>query len=150
VPLRHCLLNEFCKDNTATGATKNICDMYGSDVIKVRLTQRWFSKLRSGDFSLIYKPRAGRPLKSDDHNLKVIIDTNSRLTTREKALMIGVKKSTVLRHLKRIGMVSRYDVWIPHQLPAANLLDRFPTCVALSARQKHESFLHRLLTGDVK
>jgi [histone H3]-lysine36 N-dimethyltransferase SETMAR len=123
VHLRHCLLYEFCKDNTATVATKNICDVYGPDVIKVR----------SGDFSLIDKPRAGRPLKSDDDNLTVIIDTNPRLTTREIALMMGVNQSTVLTHLKRIGMVSRYDVWIPHQLSAANLLDRFPTCVALSA-----------------
>jgi hypothetical protein len=64
--------------------------------------------------------------------------------------MVGVNQSTVLRHLKRIGMVSRYDVWIPRQLSAANLLDNFPTFVALSAKQKHESFLHRLVTGDEK
>jgi Cft2 family RNA processing exonuclease len=90
VHLHHCLLYEFRKDNTATVTTKNICDMYGSDVIKVRLTQRWFTKLQSGEFSLIDKPRGGRPLKSDDDNLKVIIDTNPRLTTGKIALMMGV------------------------------------------------------------
>lgn len=108
--LRHCLLYEFHKADNAHVATKNICDVYGADVINIRLTQRWFTKFRSGDVSLTDKPRTGRPPKSDDDILKVIIDSNSRLTSREIALKMGVNQTTVSRHLRRLrrtGMVSR-------------------------------------------
>ena len=132
-----CLRYEFCKGNSVTVVTKNICDVYSRGASKVRLTQLWFSKFRSGDFSLADKPRAGRPLKVNEDNLKAIIDDDARQNIREIALKIGVNQSSLVRHLHHMGMVSKYDIWVPHELSAANLMDRVSTCVSLNARQKH-------------
>lgn len=150
VHLRHCLRYEFAQGKSATAATQNICNAYGENAVNVRSAQRWFNKFRSGNFSLKDDTRSSKTLKIDEDELKVIIENNPRLTTREIALKMNVSHSTVARHLHRLGMVSRYDVWTPHALSPANLLDRVSTCVALNARQNLEPFLHRFVTGDEK
>lgn len=66
VHLWHFSPYKYCKNNNETMATKNTCEVYSKDTIKVKITQLWFSNIRSGDFSLIDKPLIGRPLKIHD------------------------------------------------------------------------------------
>lgn len=56
----------------------------------------------------------------------------------------------MLDHLKKLKMVSRLDVWVPHQLNEKNLLDRYNACTTLLNRFQNEPFLNRILTGDEK
>ena len=49
---------------------KKICVVYGEGAVTDRTCQRWFVKLRAGDFSLDNAPRSGRPVEVDsDHSL---------------------------------------------------------------------------------
>ena len=47
-------------------------------------------------------------------------------------------------------MVSKLNVWVPHELAERNRLERSTACMSLLARNKHEPFLKRLVTGDEK
>ena len=53
--------------------------------------------------------------------LKQIVDQNPHFTTKDIADIVNVSKGTVFANLKKIGYVSKLDVWVPHQLTGAQL-----------------------------
>ncbi|KOC71230.1 hypothetical protein WH47_00910 [Habropoda laboriosa] len=50
------MLYEFEKGSAVKTAAKDICDVYGKDVLSVRKCQRWSSKFRNGVLDLSDKP----------------------------------------------------------------------------------------------
>ncbi|GFV02386.1 HTH_48 domain-containing protein [Trichonephila clavipes] len=66
VHFRHCILYEFQKGSNTSVACKNLCAVFGKDIVNVRTCQRWFSKFRSGKLSLQESDRSGRPPKIDN------------------------------------------------------------------------------------
>ncbi|GFW86390.1 histone-lysine N-methyltransferase SETMAR [Trichonephila clavipes] len=69
IHIHHCMLLEFHRGSNETVDTKNICDVYPSD-LDVRNYQRWFSKFRSGNFDLSDSHRSGRPTNLDNDVIK--------------------------------------------------------------------------------
>ncbi|EZA46710.1 Histone-lysine N-methyltransferase SETMAR [Ooceraea biroi] len=126
---RHILFYYFRKGKNAVQAHKKLRDVYGEDALKLRQCQNWFTKFRSRDFNVKDAPRSGRPIEIDDDKIKALIDSNRRLTTRESAENLNVLKSSVEIHLKRLGYISKLDIWI--------LLPFF--------RQLHDSALKKVL-----
>ena len=57
---------------------------------------------------------------------------------------------SVGRHLKKLGYINRYDVWIPHNLNEKQLMIRVSICSSLLIRNKNDPFLKRTITGDEK
>ncbi|EZA48928.1 Histone-lysine N-methyltransferase SETMAR [Ooceraea biroi] len=66
-----------------------------------RQCQNWFTKFRSRDFNVKDAPRSGRPIEIDGDEIKALIDSNRRLTTREIAENLNISKASVENHLKR-------------------------------------------------
>ena len=60
----------------------NICAALGDDAVAELV------RFREGDISLEDRPRPGRPMESDIKRLKVLIEDNPRLTTRELSTMV--------------------------------------------------------------
>ena len=87
--IRHCILYEFQLGNSASAAARNICAALGDDTVADRTCRDWFKRFREGDISLEDRPRPGRPMESDIERLKVLIEDNPRLTTRELSTMLG-------------------------------------------------------------
>ncbi|GFT71792.1 histone-lysine N-methyltransferase SETMAR [Trichonephila clavipes] len=54
------------KESNASAACKNLCVVFGKDIVNIRTCQRWFSKFRSGDLSVQESDRSGRPSKIDN------------------------------------------------------------------------------------
>ena len=46
-------------------------------------------------------------MESDIERLKVLIEDNPRLTTRELSTMLGCNQSTIDRHLHEMGKVNK-------------------------------------------
>ncbi|XP_023244408.1 histone-lysine N-methyltransferase SETMAR-like [Centruroides sculpturatus] len=149
VHVRHIMLWKFKLGNNATETAKKICNVYGNGVISDKAVRKWFTKFRSGDFSLKDDERPGRSSDFDDV-LKVLIEQNPRQTTRELAEKLHRSQSTINRHLQKIGKVSKLGVWVPHNLSELNKADRRSTAATLLSWQKKESFLAKIVMGDEK
>ncbi|EZA52455.1 Histone-lysine N-methyltransferase SETMAR [Ooceraea biroi] len=57
--IRPILLYEFKRGTNASQTHRNLCEVFGQDVITVRSCQFWFEKFRNGDFNLEDEPRSG-------------------------------------------------------------------------------------------
>ncbi|KOX68336.1 Histone-lysine N-methyltransferase SETMAR [Melipona quadrifasciata] len=111
VHIRHVMLWEFTQGNSAKATTEKICSVYGEGLISDRAVRSWFAKFRSGDTTLKDEPRAGRSSDLDDNLLKAILEQNPRQSTRDIAGRLNTSKSTVCRHLEKLGKVSKLGVW---------------------------------------
>lgn len=147
---RHIMLFYFKEGKNAKESCKKICAVYGEDVIKERVCQKWFARFRRGDFLVQDAPRRGRPVEVDDDKVKVLVDTNPHYTTREIARILQISKTSVKNHLDQLGYVNRLDVWVPHELNEAHLIERISISDSLRRRVKCDPFLQRMVTGAEK
>lgn len=83
--LRHIMLYEFKRGNTAVMATKSICSIYDHGILNIRKCQRWLKKFKNRNLDLKYEPRFGQPSNLNDAGIKAIVEGNSKLTPREIA-----------------------------------------------------------------
>ncbi|XP_052822739.1 histone-lysine N-methyltransferase SETMAR-like [Octopus bimaculoides] len=128
-------------DSYAKETCKIICGVYGEDAVSESTVRRWLAKFRRGEFSLKDDNHCGKPSTLDDDILKVTIEENSNITTRELAEKLEVSKSTLHEHLAKIGYVSRYNVWVPHKLSEQNCMDRYSICDMLLKHNENKPFL---------
>lgn len=147
---RHILLFYYRKGKNAVQARKKLCEIYGEGILTVRQCQNWFSKFRSDNFDIKDAPRPGRPVEADEDKIKALIEANRRITTREIAARLNLSNSTVHDHMKRLGFVSKLDIWVPHALKEKDLLRRIDICDLLLKREENDPFLERIITGDEK
>ena len=107
---RHILLFYFRKGKNASEAAKKLRNVYGEEVLKDRQCQNWFDKFGSGDFSLKGEQRSGRPNEVDDDQINAIIESDRPVTVREIEEMLKIPKSTIDRHIQRLGLVKKLDM----------------------------------------
>lgn len=97
---RHILLLCFREGKTTMEARQRICDLYGEDSISKSRCYYWYTRFRSGDFSVNDSPRSGRPTVADDDQILELIRADKHITSREIGKRLGVDFSTVTRRLK--------------------------------------------------
>ena len=147
---RHIMLYYFKKGKNGTEMQKKICAVYGESAVTDQTCQKWFAKLRAGDFLLNDAPRSGRPVEVDSDQVKTFTENNQHYTTWEIADILKISKSSVENHLHQLGYVHRFDVWVPHKLSKKNLLDHIFACDFLLKRNENVPFLKQIVTGDEK
>ena len=106
----------FCKEKNAAQAAKKLRDVYGEKALKDRQCRNWFHKFRSGDFPLKDEQRSARPIEVNDDQIKAIIETDCHVTVQVVEGMLKIPKSTINRHIQRLELVKKLDIWIPHEL----------------------------------
>ena len=104
----------------------------------------------NNNFDVEDAPRSGRPVEAGEDTIKALIDANRQITTREIAERLNLSNSTVHDHLKRLGLISKLDIWVPHVLSERNLCRRIDVCDLLLKRQENDPFLKLIITGDEK
>ena len=150
IHFRHLMLYKFRKGSSVTIATKNICAVYGENAFSSRTCRKWFQHFTAGNFCLEDEKRSGRPPQIDEDKIRDLVEKSRSLTVQEMSNVLKIPKTTIHRCLKKMGMVSKLNVWMPHELAERNRLERTTACMSLLERNKHEPFLKRLVTGDEK
>ena len=114
--IRHCLLYEYQLGQSASEATRSICNAIANGAMFTATACRWFERLRNKDYSLQDEPKSGRPSDINFDELKELIESDPTLTTRNVAHTLGCSHSAVHYHFKDLRLVSKLGVWIPHGL----------------------------------
>ena len=148
--IRHSLLFCFKLGEKAAEAHRKLCQAFGEDVMSERSCREWFARFKSGDMDVEDKPHTGRPTVFDEEQLKAIIETDPKLTTRELADMLDTHYSTVDRHLNSLGKVSKLGQWVPHELTDFDKNRRITACGQLLSYRRTHGWLETLVTGDEK
>ena len=131
-------------------ARKKLYHVYGEKSLTELQCQNWFAHFRFGNFDLKDAPRSGHPTEVDDNKIKAMIENNRRSTTREIAGNLSISHTFVERHLKQLGYVNQFDIWVPHKLNEIQLTKRISICDSLLKRNETDQFLKRIITGDEK
>ena len=112
--------------------------------------QKWFVKLRAGDFFLDDTPRLGKPVEVDSDQIETLIENNQHSTTWETANTLKISKSSVENPLHQLGYVNCFDVWVPRKLSEKNLVDHIFACDSLLKCNENVLFLKQIVTGYEK
>ena len=143
---RHIFLFYSRKGKNAVQAAKKLRDVYAEEDVK----DRQIDKFRSGDFSFNGEQRSGRPNEVDDDKIKAINELDRHVTVREIEEMLKIPKSTIERHIQRLELVKKLDIWIPHELEEIHLTKHISTCNLHLKRNEFDLFLKLIITGDEK
>ena len=114
--IRHVMLWELKQGNNAIETAEKIYSVHGEGTIIDQTVRNWFVKFHSGDMTLKDEPRPGHSSAFDAEALKSLVECNACQSTRELADKLNMSQSTILRHLEKMGKVSKLGVWIPHAL----------------------------------
>ena len=107
-------------------------------------------KFCAGDFSLHGASRSGRPVEVDNNHIGTLIENNQRYTTQEIANIFKISKSSIENHLRQLGYVNCFDVWVLHKLSKENLLDNISARDSLLKCNENIPFLKQIVKGDEK
>ncbi|GFU81786.1 mariner Mos1 transposase [Trichonephila clavipes] len=93
----------------------------------------------------------GRPAKTfKDAELQALLDEDDDQTQEHLAEQFNVDQSTVSRRLNAMGKIIKVGKWVLHELTDRQQVNRNIICEMLLARDKHKSYLHRIVTSDEK
>ena len=101
------MIFSFHNGKNAAQAAKSLRDVYGEETLTDRQCRNWFKKFRSGDFSLKDEERSGQPNEVYHDQIKAIIESDRHVTEREIEEMLNIPKSTINRHIQRLGLVKK-------------------------------------------
>ena len=85
-----------------------------------------------------------------DKDLLILVEENSRYSSRDLAILLGVSHNTICEHLVAIGKSYHSGAWVPHELTNQHMSNRVWICDHLLKRLKNEPFLECIVTGDEK
>lgn len=142
--------HEFSLGHKVGESNDNLCRTVGEGKISLSSLKVWFRRFRNKDYQFDDKPRSGRPPEFDINDLKALIESDPRLTTRCLAERMGCSHTTIENYLSDLGKTWKYGLWIPHEMTKDQLNRRVDTCLELLTARRHFEWLNNLVTGDEK
>lgn len=116
IHFRHAMLYCFHRGLTASQTLNEMSSVYGDACVTHQTIRKWYRRFETRDFNVEDQPRSGRPQELDETFLKDLVLKNPRITVKELADTLHNSVSTVHDHLKKLGFLTRMDVWVPHEM----------------------------------
>lgn len=148
--MREVLLHYFLLKKSAAETKRLLAEVYGEHAPSEATCRNWFRRFKGGDFDVRDREREGSPKKFDDTELEALLCEDPCQTENELAEQLNVNQSSVSRRLHAMGMVQKFETWVPHELKDRDIERRKTICEMLLQRQQRKGFLHRVITGDEK
>ena len=80
--------------------------------------------------------------------MKVIIESNRHITVREIAKQLNVSHTTIENHIRRLGLVKKLKIWVPHELKEIHPTQQINISDTQFKRNAIDPPLKRIITGD--
>ena len=96
------------------------------------------------------REHSGRWEKVDSDQLRATITADPLTATWKVARELNVDHSVVIRHLKQVGKVKKFDKWVPHELTANQKKCCFEASSSLILCNKDKPFLNWIVTCNAK
>ena len=125
----------------AAEAARKICEVEGEGTVEIRAPQVWFKRFRDDDVSLANNPRSGRPLSINSETVRQAVEANPCNSTCKLSAELRASQPTVVRHLQRIGKVSRSCQNVPHELTPSQQQRRVEVCQQVLKNPQDHRFL---------
>jgi histone-lysine N-methyltransferase SETMAR len=148
--IRVLLRHYWKKGLTAAAATREICNVEGTDVLKENTAQWWFRRFNQGDTSLEDQERSGRPSVVNKEEFRALVEQQPSTSTRRLSEELGHSQSTIVRHLHNMGFVNKNPLRVPHELTNIQAQRRVDLCRKLLDNPRDSRFWKRIVTGDEK
>ena len=100
VLLRGVLLHYFDMKKTAAESHRILVEVYGEHTLAERTCQKWFARIKSGDFGFEDEERPGQPKKFEDEDLETLLDEDYCQTQEEFAESLGVTQAAFSKRFK--------------------------------------------------
>ena len=94
--------------------------------------------------------RPGQPKKSEDEELEALLDEDCCQTQEELAESLEVTQAAISKRLRAAGYIQKQGNWFAHEPKPRDVERRFCMSEMLLERHRKKSFLHRIVTGDLK
>jgi len=146
--IRHILQYYYDSGTNAFQSANKICAVYGPDTVSIPTAQRWFQRFRSGVEVVQDTPRFGGPFVENGDKIAELVEKDLHSSSRCIGQELVMSHQTVISHLKKLGVTKKLDVSVPHELTQENIFDPIDACESLLNRNKIDSFLKRMVTGD--
>ncbi|KAM5275805.1 histone-lysine N-methyltransferase SETMAR-like [Hipposideros larvatus] len=140
-----CKLLQLMKGKNTRQACEKLHKVYGDNALQEHQCQQWFTKFHAGDFDLNDSPQSGSPTKVDDDKIKALFESNPCYMTKEIAETLNIYHSSIHDHLKKMGYVSKLDIWVLHELKEVQLTARINICNMLIKPEENDLYLKRLI-----
>ena len=69
---------------------------------------------------------------------------------REIPKQLNLSHTTIENHIRRLGLIKKLDIWVPHELKDIYLTQQINICDTNFKRNAIDPFLKRIITGDEK
>ena len=113
--LQHNMLYYFKKAKNTTERPKKFCSVFGDGPVTDWMCQKWFLKFHADDFSLDKATESRWSVEIDSDQTQTLIENNQCNTMWEIAHILKISKSSIENHLRQLGYVSHFDVWVPYK-----------------------------------
>ena len=143
--LRGIFVHYFNMKKTAAESHRILVEVYGEHALAERTCQKWFTRLKSGDFGLEDEERPGQPKKFEDEELEALLDKDRCKTQEELAEFLRVTQAAISKRLKAAEYIQKQGNWVPHALKPRDVERRFCMSKMLLERQKRSHFCIGLL-----
>ena len=123
--LRGVLLHYFIMKKTVADSHRILAGVYGEHALAERTCQKWFARLKSGDFGLEDEERPGQSKNFEDEELEALLGEDCCQTQEELAESLGVTQLAISKRLKAAGYIQKQGKWVPHELKPRDVERRF-------------------------
>lgn len=124
--------------------------VYTSNAPSYRTINTWFSRFRTGEFSVEDRERSGRPSELDLDKLRDCVEADPFQSTRDMATALGVSQRTIVNGLTSIGKTKKFGRYIPHELTQWDMDRRVDASISLLTLSRRFDWLDSIVTGDEK
>ena len=112
--IRHMMFFHHRKGYNVSQTCREICAVYGEDVVTDRTVRNWFERFRGENLDVKDLPRSGWSFTEKADEILQLITINRHASCEDIADALGINHQTVCNYLKKAGYTKKNSIFGCH------------------------------------